>query len=88
VVEIVGPETRDASTLFSVLNAIVTIPVLYMIKLDGLGFSRFGTHGLLWTDAGANLLVFGVVAVSFMGYGLRLRRVADSQAVAPSTYIS
>jgi len=58
VVEIVGAETRDASTLFSVLNAIVTIPVLYMIQLDGLGFRRFGTHGLLWTDAGANLIVF------------------------------
>jgi len=62
MVEIVGVETRDASTLFSVLNAIVTIPVLYMITVDGLGFSRFGTRGLLWTDAGANLLVFGVVA--------------------------
>ena len=88
MVEIVGVETRDASTLFSVLNAIVTIPVLYMIKLDGLGFSRFGTRGLLWTDAGANLLVFGVVAVVFMAYGLRLRRVADSPAVVRTTSIS
>jgi len=59
-----------------------------MIKLDGLGFSRFGTHGLLWTDAGANLLVFGVVAVIFMAYGLSLRRVADSHAVARATSIS
>jgi predicted MFS family arabinose efflux permease len=82
IVEIVGVETRDASTLYSVLNAIVTIPLLCMIRLDGFGFSRFGTHGLLWTDAGANLLVFGVVAVIFMAYGLKLRRVADSQAVA------
>jgi hypothetical protein len=88
MVEIVGVETRDASTLFSVLNAIVTIPVLYMIKLDGLGFSRFGTRGLLWTDAGANLLVFGVVAAIFMAYGLGLRRVADSHAVARATSIS
>src|SRR6516225_4976321 len=88
MVEIVGVETRDASTLYGVLNAIVTIPVLYMIKLDGLGFSRFGTHGLLWTDAGANLLVFGVVAVIFMAYGLSLRRVADSHAVARATSIS
>jgi hypothetical protein len=28
----------------------VTIPLLYMIRLDGFGFSRFGTHGLLWMD--------------------------------------
>ena len=73
MVQIVGVETRDASTLYSVLTAIATIPLLYMIKLDGVGFSRFGTKGLLWTDAGANLLVFGVVAVIFMAYGLRLR---------------
>ncbi len=85
MVEIVGAETRDASTLFSVLNAIVTIPVLYMIKLDGLGFSRFGTHGLLWTDAGANLLVFAVVSVIFVFCGLSLRRVPISQALARST---
>jgi hypothetical protein len=88
MVEIVGVDTLDASTLFSVLNAAVTIPVLYMIKLDGVGFSRFGTRGLLWTDAGANVLVFGVVAAIFTAYGLRLRRVADSPAVARATSIS
>ncbi len=88
MVEIVGVETCDASTLYGVLNAIVTIPVLYMIKLDGVGFSRFGTHGLLWTDAGANLLVFGVVAVIFMAYGLKLRRVADSHAMPRASTIS
>ena len=88
MVEIVGAETRDASTLFSVLNAMATIPVLYMIKLDGVGFSRFGTQGLLWTDAAGNLLVFGLVAVIFIAYGLRLRRVADSPAVARSTSLA
>jgi MFS transporter, PAT family, beta-lactamase induction signal transducer AmpG len=78
MVEIVGAETRNASMLFGLLNAIATIPFLYMIRLDGLGFSRFGIHGLLWTDAGANLFVFAVVAVTFIVYGLRLRRVSDS----------
>jgi Major Facilitator Superfamily len=79
MVEIVGVETRDASTLYSVLNAIVTIPLLYMIRLDGFGFSRFGTHGLLWTDAAANLLMFIVVAGVFMACGLGLRRVSPPQ---------
>jgi hypothetical protein len=88
MVEIVGVETRDASTLYGVLNAIVTIPVLYMLKLDGVGFSKFGTHGLLWTDAAANLLVFGVVAVIFMAYGLKLQRVADSPAMARASSTS
>jgi len=31
--------------------------------------------------------VFGVVAVIYMGYGLRLRRVADSPTVARATSI-
>ena len=88
MVEIVGVETRDASTLYSVLNAIVTIPLLYMIKLDGWGFGRFGTQGLLWTDAGANLLVFVVVCAIFMACGLRLRRIVDTHSVERATSIS
>jgi hypothetical protein len=85
MVEIVGVEARDASTLYSVLNAIVTIPLLYMIRLDGFGFSKFGTHGLLWTDAAANLLMFGVVAVVFLTCGLGLRRVSASQLTDEAT---
>ncbi len=85
MVEIVGVETRDASALYSVLNAIVTIPLLYMIRLDGFGFSKFGMHGLLWTDAAANLLVFAVVACVFLTYGLGLRRVSISQSNVETT---
>jgi MFS family permease len=73
IVEIVGPETRDASTLYSLLNAAVTVPVFYMIWLDGIGFRYFGTHGLLLTESLLNLVVFGIVAALFMRYGLGLR---------------
>jgi hypothetical protein len=44
-----------------------------MIKLDGFGFGRFGTRGLLWTDATANLLMFAVVVMVFVASGLGLR---------------
>ena len=44
--EIVGTDTRDASTLYSILNAGVTIPLLYTIRLDGIGFRNLGTPGL------------------------------------------
>jgi hypothetical protein len=84
-VEIVRVETRDASTLYSVLSAIVTIPLLYMIKLDGFGFSRFGTHGLLWMDAAANLLMFLVVVVVFLACGLGLRQVSALQVTGRAT---
>lgn len=90
IVEIVGPEARDASTLYSLLNAAVTIPLLYMIWLDGVGFRKFSTHGLLWTDAAANCIVFTIVVAVFMSRGLGLRRVLlpqvlESGALGPSS---
>lgn len=73
IVEIVGPEARDASTLYSLLNAAVSLPIAYVTWLDGVGFRYFGTHGLLWTDALLNLLVFGIVVAVFISCGLGLR---------------
>lgn len=69
IVEIVGPEARDASTLYSLLNAAVSLPFAYVAWLDGVGFRYFGTHGLLWTDALLNLVVFGIVVAVFMSCG-------------------
>jgi predicted MFS family arabinose efflux permease len=80
IVEIVGADTRDASTLYSLLNAAVSIPVLYVVWLDGVGFRYFGTHGLLLTDALLNLLMFGIVAMIFITRGMGLRSVPDASA--------
>jgi hypothetical protein len=83
IVELVGPETRDASTLYSLLNAAVSIPVLYVVWLDGVGFRYFGTHGLLLTDALLNFLVFGIVTLIFMSCGLSLwsgRQTSDLES--------
>jgi predicted MFS family arabinose efflux permease len=85
IVEIVGPETRDASTLYSLLNAAVSIPVLYVVWLDGAGFRYFGTHGLLLTDALLNFLMFGVVATVFIARGIGLRSVPDASALEPDS---
>ena len=73
IVEIVGLETRDASTLYSLLNAAVSSAGVYVVWLDGVGFRHFGTHGLLSMDAALNLLVFGIVAAVFISRGLGLR---------------
>ena len=80
IVEVVGADTRDASTLYSLLNAAVSIPVLYVVWLDGVGFRYFGTHGLLLTDALLNLLMFGIVAMIFITRGMGLRSVPDAYA--------
>jgi hypothetical protein len=80
IVEIVGPEARDASTLYSLLNAAVSLPIVYVTWLDGVGFHYFGTHGLLLTDAGLNFFVFGIVAVVFITCGLGLRSGSQTSA--------
>ena len=81
IVEIVGPNARDASTLYSLLNAAVSLPIAYVTWLDGVGFRHFGTHGLLLTDAGLNVLVFAIVAVVFIRCGLSLRSVPQTSAL-------
>ena len=72
IVEIVGPEARDASTLYSLLNAAVSFPIVYVTLLDGIGFRYFGTHGLLLTDAALNFFIFGIVAVVLISLRSRI----------------
>jgi hypothetical protein len=64
--DIVGPDIRDASTWCSALLGAGNIPIVSMIWLEGRMFHRFGTHGLLWADAAANVLVFAVVTAVFL----------------------
>jgi len=73
LVEVVGAETLDASTFCSALNAAGAIPLLFMIWLDGFGYNKFGTRGLLWMDATPNLLVFAIVVTLFVIRGMSLR---------------
>jgi hypothetical protein len=80
IVDIVGPEVRDASTLYTLLNAAVSLPIFYVTWLDGAGFRHFGMCGLLSTDAGLNLLVFGIVAGIFVSCGLGLRSAMQTPA--------
>lgn len=80
MVEIVGPDTQDASTFYCVLNAMVTLPLFVMLWLDGVGFRKFGTRGLLCTDALGNILVFAVVVLIFVVFGLSFRRSTPLQS--------
>ena len=80
IVEIVGPDAQDVSTLYSALSAAGSIPLAYMTWLDGFGYSKFGTHGLLLTDAAGNFLVFGVVVAIFVAQGLKFRHPPEAVA--------
>src|SRR5215467_262702 len=74
MLDVIGPEGHDASTWYGALLSAGNIPVASMIWLEGQSFHRFGAHGLLWTDAGANVIVFAVVVLAFLTRGFRLRR--------------
>lgn len=76
MLDIIGPEGHDASTWFCALLSAGNIPIASMTWLEGQSFHRFGVHGLLWTDAGANLIVFAIVALAFLTRGFKLRRAS------------
>ncbi len=80
--EVIGGEQRDAGTWYTLLIACGALPQTYMTWLDGLGWKTFGTHGLLWTDSGANLLVFTATALAFLATGLRGRSASRRAPVA------
>lgn len=58
MLDVVGPDIRDVSTWYGALTAMSNIPIFSMIWLEGRMFHHLGVHGLLWTDAAGNLLVF------------------------------
>ena len=52
--DLVGGDAVAGGTLFTLLTAAVNIPVVYMIRLDGLGHAHFGVRGMLAADGLAN----------------------------------
>jgi hypothetical protein len=53
------------------------------LALEGKSFHGFGTHGLLWTDAAANLVVFAIVALVFATHGLSIRDAPSAPVLKP-----
>jgi len=78
VVDVLSASDKNASTRYSLFVSIGNAPIAYMLWLDGVGYHHFGTHGLLWTDAGGNLVVFAIVAVVFVALGLSLHLPAPA----------
>lgn len=84
--EIVGAETGDASTLFSVLNSVGSLPVMYMTWLDGVGFRHFGMQGLVWIDAGGSLLVCAAVFLVFAIWGITIGSSFHADELSPKAW--
>lgn len=79
--QLLGSEQAASGTRFTLFTAAVNVPVVYMLRLDGLGQARFGVRGMLATDALANLAFAALLFVITMrsatlgsGAGLTDRR--------------
>jgi MFS transporter, PAT family, beta-lactamase induction signal transducer AmpG len=66
LLDVMGKDTNNTSTWFSALTVAGNIPIMSMTWLEGRLFHHFGVHGLLWTDAAGNLLMFAIVATVFL----------------------
>ena len=71
--QLIGSATTASGTRFTLFMAAVNVPVVYMLKLDGLAYSRLGVRGMLATDSLSNL-IFACLLMMVLA-GLKLRRL-------------
>jgi MFS family permease len=58
--QLVGSASAASGTRFTLFMAAVNVPVVYMLRLDGIGHQRWGVRGMLAVDAMSNGL-FGIL---------------------------
>jgi hypothetical protein len=56
--------------------AAVNVPVVYMLRLDGLAHTKLGVRGVLATDALSNLVFAGLLMMVLAGRTWRKERLA------------
>ena len=69
--QLVGKATTASSTRFTLFMAAANVPVVYMLRLDGLAHSHLGARGMLATDSLSNLLFAGLLMAVLAGLQLR-----------------
>ena len=79
--ELVGSNTAATGTRFTLFMAAVNVPVVYMLRLDGMGHAHGGVRGMVAVDALSNL-AFGLIRLAGVGWlRSRFRGIA---AIEPS----
>ena len=58
-----GEAGRSASSRYTILVSLGNLPIVYMTKVEGWGYSLFGPRGVPAFDAAGNLLVAAAVAI-------------------------
>lgn len=67
VLEFMGRSGRSGSGRYSIINSLGNVPVLYMMRLDGMGAGRWGARGLTGTEAVLGGIGATVLLVYFLG---------------------
>jgi hypothetical protein len=75
-----GEAGCSASSRYTILVSLGNLPVVYMTKVEGWGFSLFGPRGVPAFDAAGNLLVAFCVVV-WVCSQMRRRRAEVPEAV-------
>ena len=78
VLEAIGQTA--AATKFSFLSSLANAPIMLMTFVDGAAQGRWGTNGMLWTEAWIG--VGGIVAFGLVAGGTRRRQAAPALADA------
>jgi MFS transporter, PAT family, beta-lactamase induction signal transducer AmpG len=73
VLEIAG--LRSAATQWNVYSALSNVPIQYMIKFDGVVFTRYGPSSMLWFEA---LVAFASIAIFAIAIKVSQRTGAKS----------
>jgi len=76
-----GEAGRSASSRYTILVSLGNLPVVYMTKVEGWGFSLFGPRGVPAFDAAGNLIVAVCVAVWAVSRVRRRRMNGSSVSV-------
>ena len=69
--QLVGEATTASSTRFTLFMAAVNVPVVYMLRIDGLAHSRLGVRGMLATDSLSNLIFAALLVMVLTRLELR-----------------
>lgn len=72
--QLTGSASVASGTRFTLFMAASNTPIVYMLRLDGLGHLRFGVRGMLAVDALANA-AFGLVFLASRRRSLRSQRI-------------
>jgi hypothetical protein len=70
--DLLGTTEAASGTRFTLFTAAVNVPVVYMLRLDGLAHAHFGVRGMLASDALANA-AFGCFLFLLLAHGPPIR---------------